>query len=116
MKLVCAFIAATALTYLACAIYTALGRPPLVGIDDRTQGVFYLCASAVFLYVYYNPGVWILNLILGFFYGFATVASFTGLQRWMAYWKPNPAEGSGTAQIGMALWDLTLAVAFLYLT
>jgi len=116
MNLVCAFIAATALAYLACAIYTALGKPPLVGIDNRLQGVFYLCAFAVFLYVYYNPSVWILNVLLGVFYGFGALGSFIGYpQRWAAYWKDNPEDGSASGQIGMSLWDLALAVVFLSL-
>ena len=115
MNLVFAFILATAFAYLAAAVYAVLGKPALVDVDTRLQVGFYFGIFGILLYVSYNPGVWILNGFLGVFYGFATVASFTGLQRWMAYWKPNPADGSGTAQIVMAIWDLTLAVAFLYL-
>ena len=116
MNLVCAFIFATAWAYLACAVYTALGKPPMVDVDTRIQGVFYLFAFAVILYVYYNPGVWILNILLGIFYGFSAAGSFIGYpQRWAAYWKDDPEEGSAAGQIGMAYWDLALAVAFLSL-
>lgn len=116
MKLVSAFIVATALTYLASAIYAVLGRPPLIDINVRFQIVFYLCAFAVFVYVHDNPGVWILNMLLGVFYAFGTVASFIGYpQMWAAYWKDNPKEGSAAGQIGMALYDLVLAVVFLSL-
>ncbi len=115
LNLVSAFIFATAWAYLACAVYTALGRPPLVGIDTRLQTAFYLCAFAVFLYVSYNPSVWILNLFLGVCYSFACVASFIGLQRWAAYWKDDPEAGSAAGQIEMAFWDLVLAVVFLSL-
>ncbi len=113
MNLVCAFIEATAWAYLACAVYMLLGKPALVGIDTRLQGAFYLGLFAIFLYISYNPGIWILNLILGVFYSFATVASFTGIQKWMAYWKDDPSKGSGALQIGMSFWDLALAVYFL---
>ena len=116
MNLVCAFIAATAWAYLACAFYTALGKPPLVGVDVRLQTAFYICAFGVFLYVSYNPGVWILNLLLGAVYGFGALGSFIGYpQRWAAYWKEDPEEGSAAGQIGMAFWDLALAGAFLSL-
>jgi len=115
MNLICAFIFATAWAYLACAVYTALGKPPLVGIDTRLQGIFYLILFTILLYVSYNPGIRLLNLILGVFYSFATVASFTGIQKWMAYWKDDPKKGSGALQIGMTYWDLALAVDFLYL-
>ncbi|GAG83967.1 unnamed protein product [marine sediment metagenome] len=59
----------------------------------------------------------IIYFILGIFYSFATVSSFIGWpQKWMAYWKTDPHEGSDTAQIAMALWDLALATAFFYLS
>ncbi len=116
MILVRAFIFATAWAYLACAFYTMLGRPPMVDVAIQLQNAFYLCAFAVFLYVYYNPSVWILNLLLGVLYGFAAMGSFIGYpQRWAAYWKDDPEKGSAAGQIGMALWDLALAVAFLSL-
>lgn len=116
MNLVCAFIAVTALAYLACAIYTMLGKPPMVDINVRLQLVFYLCAFGLFLYVSYNPGVRILNRILVVLYSFGAMGSFIGYpQRWTAYWKDDPEEGSAAGQIGMAFWDLALAVAFLSL-
>ena len=116
MNLVLAFISATAWAYLACAIYTMMGRPPLIGIDRWSQTAFYLCAFGVFLYVSYNPGIYILNLLLGVLYGFFAVGSFIGFpQKWAAYWRNDPAKGSDAAQIGMAFWDLAVAVAFLSL-
>jgi len=113
LNLVCAFIEATAWAYLACAVYTFLGKPVLVSRDTRLQGAVYLGLFAVLLYVSQNLGIRILNTILGIFYVFSTVASFIGLQRWAAYWKDDPEEGSAAGQIGMAYWDLALAVAFL---
>ena len=116
MNLICAFIAATALAYLACAVYTAMGKPPLIGIDTRIQTVFYLCAFGVLLYVSQNPSITVLNLLLGVFYAFGAVGSFIGYpQRWAAYWKENPEEGSDAGQAFMSAWDLALAVAFLFL-
>ncbi len=116
MILVRAFIFATAWAYLACAFYTILGKPPMVGVAIRIQLAIYLCAFVVFLYVSYYPYIMILNLLLGVLYGFAAIGSFIGFpQRWSAYWKNNPEEGSDAGQIGMAIWDLALAVAFLSL-
>ena len=115
MNLVSSFKLATAFAYLAATFYTVLGKPAMVDVPTRLQGAFYFGLFAVLIYVSYNPGIRLLNLILGVFYSFATVASFTGLQRWMAYWKDDPKKGSGVLQIGMAIWDLRLAVAFLYL-
>ena len=116
MRLVLAFIFATAWAYLACAVYTMMGRPPLIGIDRLSQMMFYLGAFGVFLYVSYNPGIWILNLLLGALYSLFAVGSFIGYpQRWAAYWKDDPEDGSDAGQIGMACWDLAVAVAFLSL-
>lgn len=116
MILIRAFIFSTAWAYLACAFYALLRRPPLVDIDTRLQIAFYLCAFGVFLYVSYNQDVWVLNLLLGVLYGFFAVGSFIGYpQRWATYWKTDPAEGSDAGQIGMAFWDLALAVAFISL-
>lgn len=116
MNLVCAFIEATAWAYLACAVYTLLGKPALVGIDTRLQSAFYLFLFAVLLYVSHNPGIWILNKVLGIFYAFGAVGSFIGYpQVWAAYWRESPEEGSNAGQIFMSAWDLVLAVAFLSL-
>ena len=115
MNLACAFKVATAFAYLAATFYTARGKPAMVDVPTRLQGAFFFGLFVVLIYVSYNPGIWILNLILGVFYSFATVASFTGLQKWMAYWKDDPKKGSGALQIGMTYWDLALAVDFLYL-
>jgi len=116
LNLVLAFIFATAWAYLACAVYTAIGRSPLVDIDTWLQAFFYLCCFGIFIYVAYNPGIWLLNLLLGILYCFLAMGSFIGYpQRWSSYWKPNSAESSSAAQIGMALWDLALAVAFISL-
>ncbi len=114
MNLVSAFIVATAFAYLAAVIYVALGKPAMVDVPTRLQGAFFLILFAVLLYVYNNPSIWILNGLLGVFYSFATVASFTGIQKWMAYWKDDPKKGSGALQIGMAYWDLALAVSFFF--
>ena len=116
LRLVLAFIFATAWAYLACVVYTVLGRPALIGIDIRIQTAFYLGAFGVFLYVFYNPNIWVLNQLLGGLYGIFAMGSFIGYpQRWAAYWKNDPKEGCGAGQIGMAFWDLVLAVAFLSL-
>ena len=116
MSLVEAFLLATSAAYLACFIYTAMGWPPLIGMGKRVQMVFYWIAFLIFVFVSWNTRVFALNFILGVFYGFAAMGSFIGWpQRWAAYWKDNPEEGSDAGQIGMALWDLALSVCFFYL-
>ena len=116
LRLVLAFIFATAWAYLACVVYTVLGRPALIGIDIRIQTAFYLGAFGLFLYVFYNPNIWVLNQLLGGLYGILSMGSFIGYpQRWAVYWRNDSEEGCGAGQIGMAFWDLVLAVAFLSL-
>ena len=116
MKLINAFILATAWAYLACAIFTILGKPPLVNVSTRLQLIFYLGAFSVFSYVSVVPANRFLNLFLGGLYGFAAMGSFIGWpQKWCAYWKLSPEEGSAPQQVMMATWDLAVAVAFLSL-
>jgi len=116
MSLVRTFIFATAWAYLACAFYTKLGKPPMIDVAIQVQVAFYLCAFGVFLYVSYYPYIMTLNLLLGVLYGFGAMGSFIGFpQRWSAYWRDDPEKGSAAGQIGMALWDLALAIAFLSL-
>ena len=110
-----AFLMATAFAYLACLVYTWMGKPPLIGVSDRVQMVFYLLAFIVFIFVSTSPSIPWLNNCLGILYSFGAVGSFIGFpQRWAAYWKDNPEEGSpeeGSAagQMGMAAWDLMIA-------
>jgi len=66
----------------------------------------------VFVFVSINPLVNWLNSLLGVAYSFACVASFTGVQKWKAYWTSAPNMGSAAGQIGMAAWDLALAICF----
>lgn len=116
MKLINAFILATAWSYLACAIFTLLGKPPMVNVSTRLQLIFYLGAFSVFSYVSVVPANRFLNLFLGGLYGFAAMGSFIGWpQKWSAYWTLNPEEGSAPQQVMMATWDLAVAVAFLSL-
>lgn len=116
MQLINAFLGATAFAYLACFIYTIMGKPPLVGVSDITQMAFYGIAFVVFSFVSLNPGIIELNLFLGVCYSFACVGSFIGWpQRWKAYWTSAPNMGSAAGQIGMAVWDLAIAVCFFIL-
>ena len=112
MNYINAFLAATAYAYLACAVYTVLNRPPLRDMSKTSQLVFYLAACGVFLSITVFPCPFAVYYVLGVLYGFAALGSFIGYpQRWMAYWLPDPMKGSAAGQIGMAAWDLAIAVA-----
>ncbi len=112
MQLINAFLLATAFAYLACFVYTVMGKPPLIGVSDQVQVAFYGFAFGVFIVSSMIPLVNWLNFLLGVLYSFACVASFTGVQKWKAYWTSAPNMGSAAGQIGMAFWDLALAICF----
>lgn len=113
MQLINAFLLATAVAYLACFVYTAMGKPPLIGVSDGVQAAFYVLAFVVFIFVFFDPSIIALNLFLGVFYSFGAVGSFIGFpQRWKAYWTSAPNMGSAAGQIGMSAWDLALAICF----
>ena len=112
MNCINAFLTATAYAYLACAVYTLLNRPPLRDMSKISQLVFYLAACGAFLAVSAAPCPPVVYYALGVLYSFAALGSFIGYpQRWMAYWLPDPMVGSAAGQIGMAFWDLAIAVA-----
>ena len=112
MNCINAFLAATAYAYLACAVYTILGRPAMRDMSKISQLVFYLAACGVFLVVSSIPCPSLVYYALGVLYGFAALGSFIGYpQRWMAYWLPDPETGSAAGQIFMSIWDLAIAVS-----
>lgn len=116
MNCIYAFLTATAYAYLACAVYTILGKPALKDISNSIQVAFYFAAFSVFLIVSSLPCPQIVYRVLGVIYGVAAMGSFIGYpQRWMAYWLPNPEKGSAAGQVGMAFWDLAISVACLML-
>jgi hypothetical protein len=116
MILIYSFLTATAFCYLAAAIYSYLGKPALKGIQKIRQGLLYCLICAIIL-LSMEINLSIAYFTLGILYSFATVSSFIGWpQIWLAHWKKDPNEGSDTAQIGMAFWDLALSVAFFYLS
>lgn len=116
MNLIEAFLNATAFAYLAAALYSFLGKPALDKIQYSRQGIIYVIIFGA-IYLSMKVNISLIYFILGILYSLATVSSFIGWpQKWMAYWKKKPREGSDTAQIGMALWDLTLATTFFYLS
>ena len=114
MDLLRAFLAATAFAYLACLAYTVMGKPALANMPKNLQGLFYAFAFVVFLVVALYPIPQEVYWVLGALYGFAAVGSFIGYPSvWMAWWTANPKGGSAAGQIGMACWDLAIAVVFL---
>lgn len=116
MKLIYAFLNATAFAYLAAALYAFLNKPALDKIQYSRQGIIYVILFGS-IYLSMKVELSIIYFILGIFYSLATVSSFIGWpQKWMAYWKKEPREGSDAAQIFMSAWDLSLATLFFYLS
>ena len=116
MELVASFLLATSFAYLVAALFALNGRPALVSPSDNIQVVFYLVLGVIIFYVALFPVNIILKVVLGVFYSFSAVSSFMGYpQIWRAYWKSAPDTSSGAQAVGMALWDLALAVAFFYI-
>ena len=64
MQWVNAFLLATAFAYFACFVYTCMGKPALVDVNDNVQKVFYGLAFVVFLFVSLNPGYILFELKL----------------------------------------------------
>lgn len=113
MPLINAFLLATAFAYLACFVYTVMGKPALVGVSNSIQAAFYGVAFGVFIFASISPLPNWLNFLLGIVYSFGAIGSFIGWpQKWKAYWTSAPNMGSAAGQIGMSAWDLLLAVCF----
>jgi len=116
MDLVASFLLATSLAYLIAALYALKGKPALVYPSNNVQVVFYLVLGGIIFYVALFPVDIILKVVLGVFYSCSAVSSFIGFpQIWRAYWKSAPDTSSGAQAVGMAFWDLVLALAFFYL-
>jgi hypothetical protein len=116
MDLVESFLLATSFAYLAASISSLKGKPALVGLNKNIQAVFYLVLGGIIFYMALFPTNIIFKIGFGIFYSFSTVSSFIGYpQIWRAYWKSAPDTSSGSQAVGMAAWDLALAVAFFYL-
>jgi len=122
MDFIRAFLMATSSAYLSVYVLcmlnkTSLAKPAKVSYRSFRilQAIFFilmaivngLAATITFPILAYQA--------LGLLYGFACIASFIGVSRWMAYWKKDPEMGSDAGQIGMAFWDLMLSVIYFYL-
>jgi len=117
MNYIYAYLTASAYAYLACALYTLLGYPPMRDMSKSYQYIFYGAAFGIFNAVIAIPCPSLVYYVLGALYGFFALGSFIGYpQRWMAYWLPTPEKGSAAGQTFMAAWDLGIAVAFLMLS
>lgn len=113
MELIDAFLLATSWAYFGCLIFTILEKPPMANIKDAHQGIFYAFACIIFMLSSVDVFPQYIYAVLGPVYGFASIGSFLGWpQVWMAYWTSDPEEGSAAEQIGMAFWDLTIALFF----
>ena len=110
MNVVDAFLMATAWAYLGCLMLTIFGKPPMANFKKEYQGVFYIFAWIILIIASFDVFPEFVYTFLGYVYSFASVGSFIGWPVWMAYWTNDPEGGSAAGQIGMAFWDLAIAV------
>lgn len=111
MEFIDAFLMATGWAYLGCLIFTIFGKPPMANFKKRLQGLFYIFGCTIFIAASRDIFPQYVYFLLGVVYSFATIGSFIGWpQVWMAYWTIDPEKGSAAGQIGMAFWDLAIAV------
>ena len=109
-----AFLLATAAAYMAAALFSLLGKPPQQDIPYYFQAVIYFILGSALIMTALDSLPYLAVGALGGLYGFLSVASFLGLQKWYAYWKPDPGFGSAAGQIAMGVWDMALATALIY--
>ena len=101
---------------MAAALYSLLGYPAQQDIPPRIQAAIYFVLGSALTMTVLKAFPPLIIGALGGLYGFLCVASFIGWpQKWYAYWKPNPEDGSAAGQIAMGFWDLALAAALIYL-
>ncbi len=116
MSLVEAFLFATAAAYMAAALFSLLGNPPQQDIPPSIQAPIYFVLGSALTMAVLNTLPPLAVGILGGLYGFLSVSSFIGWpQKWYAYWKDRPADGSAAGQIAMGFWDLAISVCFFHL-
>ncbi len=112
-----AFLHATAAAYIAAALYSLLGKPAQQDIPPQIQFFIYIGLGALLILATGGTLPPLAVGVLGWFYGFLSVATFIGWpQKWYAYWKNKPEEGSAAGQIAMGVWDLAIATALIYLS
>ncbi len=110
-----AFLLATAAAYMAAALFSLLGKPAQQDVPPTMQFAIYLGLGCLLILSVSGTLPPLFVGALGWFYGFLSVSSFIGWpQKWFAYWKDRPHDGSDMAQIGMGFWDLALATALIY--
>ncbi len=108
-----AFLLATAAAYLAAALFSLLGKPPQQDVPPQIQFFIYIGLGSLLVLSVGGTLPPLFVTALGVLYGFLSVASFLGLQKWYAYWKPDPGFGSAAGQIAMGVWDLALATVLI---
>lgn len=102
-----ALIYVSAFSYLAAAIASAIGFPPMnpEKITASLQILSYFIAFSLLMACEFYPN---LRFALAGLYGMLAMWSFSGLQQWVNYFGSEPLGPS------MAAWDLILAVALIY--
>ena len=102
-----ALIYVSAFSYLAAAIATTIGFPPMnpEKITSSVQILSYFIAFSLLMACEFYPN---LRFALAGLYGMLAMWSFSGLQQWVNYFGSEPLGPP------MAAWDLILAVALIY--
>ena len=116
MSLVEAFLFATAAAYMAAALFSLLGKPPQQDIPPSIQSAIYIVLGSALIASVTRLFSPLTLLAFASFYGFLSVSSFIGWpQKWYAYWKDTPEDGSAAGQIAMGFWDLAVSVCIFLL-
>jgi hypothetical protein len=100
-----ALIFTTSFSYLGAIVATLMGLPLQDNINPYAQAIIYIAMFVVLLLSLKHP---LLRLPLAAFYGVMATLSFSGIQKWIHY-----AGDSSILGLGMAAWDMALAIALL---
>ena len=91
-------------SYLGAIVLVLVGYPPVMGLSDRFQLLYYLFGFLTcFITLKYKQTGYFFAFLIGFF----AFLSFSGVQVWINY--------DGDLSLGpfMALWDIALGLALL---
>ncbi len=95
----------TSFSYLGAAVVTLMGLPVQDNVSPLGQTLIY---AALFVALLTSLKYSLLRLPLAALYGVLAGLSFSGIQTWINY-----AGDSSILGLGMAAWDIALAIALL---
>lgn len=101
-------VGATIGSYLMCVILALTGNPPVANMNPMTQALAYLVIILMILTWGVTKSHFI-SVTLLIFYGGAAMLAYSGRVQWTFMGEPNPVHG-----IVMAIWDMALAVSFMW--